>query len=271
MPHPFIRSESGDPVSAGFITFWFTSLFFGAAFLLIVTVTAFVSKKIHRMSSWYNFCLSWFILALSFSLLAFSPKGIGAEPPVNLCLTQAGLVYAAPVLTSWSGASLVLQLWWGTSALVRTGKEEEARRRPEGQLLFLLIFPHTLYAIVLVINFQISLANFSPQNVGLNHEGTYCVHNNTSIPALITATLVSIAMIIMFVFEGLCIRHHYKAYRAFGYLEAARPSQVLLFRVVGMTVLVIGILLICLIRAFDRGLLGRSFDSLEDGFIALRE
>jgi hypothetical protein len=61
--------------------------------------------------------------------------------------------------------------------------------------------------------------------------------------AKITVALVSTAMIIIFIFEALCVKHHYKIFRTFGYLEAARPALSLLCRVLGMTLLVFSVLM----------------------------
>lgn len=51
-----------------------------------------------RCLVWYSFCASWLVFSASFSLLAFAGQQFSATQSEGLCIAQAGLVYAAPIL-----------------------------------------------------------------------------------------------------------------------------------------------------------------------------
>jgi formate hydrogenlyase subunit 3/multisubunit Na+/H+ antiporter MnhD subunit len=68
-----------------------------ALFIIVVALLASLfSRSLHRMKTWFCLLVSFVIYCVSFLLLAGLQNGL--EPPVGLCLFQAGLVYAAPPL-----------------------------------------------------------------------------------------------------------------------------------------------------------------------------
>jgi hypothetical protein len=70
----------------------------GALILALIMAGIAVHPRLSRLSTWYSFCLSWIISALSYCLLYIAPGQLTSEPERVLCITQSGLVYAAPVL-----------------------------------------------------------------------------------------------------------------------------------------------------------------------------
>jgi hypothetical protein len=48
----------------------------------------------------------------------------------------------------------------------------------------------------------------------------------------VTSVLAGLGALVILFLEGLCIRHHYRIWRSYGYLESARPTLALLIRVV---------------------------------------
>jgi len=61
-----------------------------------VFFTALLSPDVRRTATWFSMIAPWMISALSYFLIV--GQQIGSDPGFGICLTQAGLVYAAPVL-----------------------------------------------------------------------------------------------------------------------------------------------------------------------------
>ncbi|EDR06694.1 uncharacterized protein LACBIDRAFT_328614 [Laccaria bicolor S238N-H82] len=71
----------------------------GPSIFLLILATALLCKtRINRHPVWYNFCVSWVIFGVSFSLLTLCGEQFKFEPRKRVCFIQAGLVYAAPFL-----------------------------------------------------------------------------------------------------------------------------------------------------------------------------
>jgi hypothetical protein len=86
----------------------------GAGLMFFLLLVVLVSPQIQRHPTWLSFCItcefSWsssrlclfgaagIVFPLSYILLYIFGKARGPEPPFSLCLTQAALIYAAPVL-----------------------------------------------------------------------------------------------------------------------------------------------------------------------------
>ncbi|EIN07924.1 hypothetical protein PUNSTDRAFT_135444 [Punctularia strigosozonata HHB-11173 SS5] len=96
----YARYVVDETPSPSFRAFWFICQLTAACGLLVVLGIALTSKRVHRMATWYGLCLSWVISAISYSLLALVGQDSGRQPPLNICLTQSSLIYAAPVLVT---------------------------------------------------------------------------------------------------------------------------------------------------------------------------
>jgi dipeptide/tripeptide permease len=69
----------------------------GAALMSLLLILVLV-RGIRRHPVWINFALTWIIFGISYILLYICGQAHGPEPSLSLCLSQAALVYAAPVL-----------------------------------------------------------------------------------------------------------------------------------------------------------------------------
>ncbi|KAK0467159.1 uncharacterized protein EV420DRAFT_1700105 [Desarmillaria tabescens] len=82
-----------------------------AAGFLLVVLTAVLSRHVQRHFTWLNFCVSWIISCISYTLLVFTGNGSKHAPPFELCVVQAALIYGAPVLTGGTTFSLAFYMY----------------------------------------------------------------------------------------------------------------------------------------------------------------
>jgi hypothetical protein len=68
----------------------------GGIGLVLVLITAAISRKVKRTPTWYSFCFSWVFYAVSCSLLFLAGQQKNPMPTHSLCSTQAVLIYALP-------------------------------------------------------------------------------------------------------------------------------------------------------------------------------
>lgn len=83
------------PNKAGVFAFVALNLAGGVG-LVLVLITAALSRKVKRTPTWYSFCFSWIFYAVSYSLLFLAGEQTNPTPPYSLCSTQAALIYALP-------------------------------------------------------------------------------------------------------------------------------------------------------------------------------
>jgi hypothetical protein len=77
---------------------FFALLIFAFAGSIILLLTAVWSPTVKRQPAWLSLMLSNALVTVSYSLLFFFGYKSVREPPFGLCVTQAALGYAAPVL-----------------------------------------------------------------------------------------------------------------------------------------------------------------------------
>ncbi|KAG6844180.1 hypothetical protein H0H87_009123, partial [Tephrocybe sp. NHM501043] len=93
---PPVLSASGNESLPWETKFFDTTAFLGLAMNAAVLAPAVWSPRIQRRSGWYTLVISWIIY--SASLILTIGHQIGPEPPAGLCLAQAAILYAAPIL-----------------------------------------------------------------------------------------------------------------------------------------------------------------------------
>ncbi|OBZ66316.1 hypothetical protein A0H81_13851 [Grifola frondosa] len=225
------RSDSsitGDQQHAELKVF-LTFQFLGGAGLLAVLLTAIFDPKIYRHFTWLNFCITWIIYSISYTLLAFTGKQTSPEPPAYpLCLAQASLIYAAPVLVASSTFALVLQLWFTlSSALSPPVKGNDRGGRYWIRNALLLVLPYVAwFAVVIAI---LVVGSTHPDTVRRAGGLVYCVIN-TGTPGNIVAIFVAAVMFVMIIFDiyiGVVLYRNWRALRvsSVSLLLAARSSS----------------------------------------------
>ena len=93
------KSETGAPNAGHTIQqIWVFNAIQIAGFLFngAILLTVLLSSNVRRTPTWFGLMASWMVFTLS-NLLIVGHQ-IGPDPGFGICLTQAGFVYASPVL-----------------------------------------------------------------------------------------------------------------------------------------------------------------------------
>ncbi|KAH9921238.1 uncharacterized protein BXZ73DRAFT_91847 [Epithele typhae] len=189
-----------------------TFQFIGAAGLFAVLVTALFAPKIYRHFTWLNFCITWLIYCISYTLLAFAGQQLRPEPPsFPLCLTQASLIYAAPVLVAMSTFALVLQLWVTLKTALHPPKAPRTRDTVFSG--FLLLAPYIAWLGFVVAILVIGTLN--PSSVERAGHLVYCTLQGGR-AGNITAMVVAAILLVMVGFDiyiGVVLYKNWRALR----------------------------------------------------------
>lgn len=68
----------------------------GGVGMLVMLITAAASPKVHRLPTWYSFCIAWLLSSLSYTLLFISEQQFTPQPIFSVCFIQAALIYSMP-------------------------------------------------------------------------------------------------------------------------------------------------------------------------------
>ncbi|KAF7312379.1 hypothetical protein MIND_00251200 [Mycena indigotica] len=181
---------------------------FGFMIVLITLIIAWISPGVHRSRVWYSFMLSWLFFCLSYFMLAGSQ--VGPEPPASVCLVQAALIYAGPVLTSAGTLSVMLHMY-----LILWSVFKNKARPSKRQITMIQVYPYIVGLLTLIIALGIGLAH--PSIAARDDTGFYC-HYTSSIQPTITAVVVLLTVLVMISFEAktaLLLYRNWTAFRKF--------------------------------------------------------
>lgn len=165
----------------------------GLAFLLPILYTALRSTNIKRASTWFMVTGSWVVTSLSSLILV--GQQTGPPPRTSICLMQAMLVYASPVLCSFSAVAFMLQVYL---SIVLAVKSNSKISRTQTRLLHLV--PCISFFCVLIEVLIVGLLN--PQKIRRDPSGMYC-NLSGPISYTISAGVTVLAMIMVIVIEFL--------------------------------------------------------------------
>jgi hypothetical protein len=76
----------------------FLAMLSAGAFLMALLLLIVFVRGVRRHPVWINFSCTFVVFGMSYILLYICGMAQGQEPPFFLCLTQAALIYAVPVL-----------------------------------------------------------------------------------------------------------------------------------------------------------------------------
>ncbi|KAI0706114.1 hypothetical protein BC835DRAFT_1409746 [Cytidiella melzeri] len=79
--------------------------------LPILVSTFFLSKRVHRPATVINFCITWIIYSVSYTLLFYGGYHNSVEPPSELCFAQAAMIHGSPPMAAIAGFGVVMQAY----------------------------------------------------------------------------------------------------------------------------------------------------------------
>ncbi|KAH6871456.1 hypothetical protein BKA70DRAFT_1355756 [Coprinopsis sp. MPI-PUGE-AT-0042] len=238
-----------------FITLQLTGCF---AFAFMVFSAILFASTVKRHPIWFNFCLSFIVFSLSYSLLAFAPGQQGRDgAPEGVCIAQAAMVYAAPFLAP--SASLALLLMNIVSAL-----STSVKKRYPMTLTIALAGPWILWAAVLTGAIIFILRDRSV--VALSDNGTYCIVTRSPLPRLaaISSAVFAVGILVLEVIIASLLYRH-RAIKDVFSQSISMAIRIFIFTAVAVTAAVAGLIFACTDR---RGVI---FDDLWEGYMFWRK
>ncbi|TEB31055.1 hypothetical protein FA13DRAFT_1764259 [Coprinellus micaceus] len=186
----------------------FLALHLMSIFLFALTMfSAILFRSVKRCPMWYSFCASWLMFSASFSLLAFAGQQFSLTQSKNLCIAQAGLVYAAPFLAGCASAALVIKLLSNILDTVSPNLTRPNRTSLVGTILGLAV-PWGVWLGVLIGVLIFSVTKQG--NVSLSPNATFCVVQSSPVPRLTSVFTIILAVVVLsleLVIATFLIRH----------------------------------------------------------------
>jgi len=188
----FIRAETGTPQFVVFDVLQLLALVLLVAMLL----PALLSRSVNRMKTWFNLIVACVIYCISFLLLL--GRQSGPEPPFQLCVFQAGLIYAAPATVAAAGFAFVIELYFRLSSTLAVTEVKERR------ITILLFMSPLAHLIVFWVSIFTGLSQPFGEDgspiVQRSPSGLYC-NINSSTPTTVTGVTVILFLALMIVTE----------------------------------------------------------------------
>jgi len=205
----FTRAETGAPPFVVFDVLQLLALVLLVAMLL----PAWLSKSVHRMRTWFNLIVTCIVFCISFLLLLGHQSG--PEPPFQLCIFQAGLIYAAPPTIAAAGLVFVLELY------LRLSSTLSASLVNERYVTLLLFISPSAHCLVFWVAIFTGLSQGGSRIVNRSSGGLYC-HIDSSTPTLTTGVTVIIFVVMMIIAEVYTAVYLFRKRSAF---KGIRPSS----------------------------------------------
>jgi len=174
----------------------------GQVLFPIMLICIFLFRNLYS-KSWIflNWCFTWVIYSISFSILLYANKVSGSLPSFNLCLFQALLVYMVPILTSSALVALIYHLWTSISLAMKREK-----RRSLWVYRVMLAGPYLVSAVPAIIA-SIAISQ-NPELVEREEGDFYCSVDYH--PLRVTVSLMSAFFILTaLVLQGIIARTLY--------------------------------------------------------------
>ncbi|KAF8474304.1 hypothetical protein JB92DRAFT_3052414 [Gautieria morchelliformis] len=204
---------------------------------LILSAT-FFSGHVFRHPVFVNFCITWMLYSLAYTLLLYAGQITNPQPKFNLCMTQSAMIYGSPPMIGASVFVFVLHLY----LLVRERVGYAPLRWPNLRLAIMLAAPYVVFLSVFTV--AITMANSQPLRV--HRSSFYC---DIEIPEIthICAEISGVAMVLSLVIEiltGIKLYWHWRAFRATNAKTGLNIS--ILVRTLGLLICSVFALVTCL-------------------------
>ncbi|TDL16474.1 hypothetical protein BD410DRAFT_844367 [Rickenella mellea] len=127
----------------------------GQILLPIIIATSLFSKSTPRHTIFLNFCLSWSLSSIIFSLLLYrersTPEEVSLTPGPNICIIQAALVNGIQAMTSCTTLALVIHIWSVFRQTGRYGSPSDSLLRPGLRNAAFLLVPSLFFASFAIV------------------------------------------------------------------------------------------------------------------------
>ncbi|KAJ3726540.1 hypothetical protein DFJ43DRAFT_561780 [Lentinula guzmanii] len=178
--------EEQEPYYVVFDILQFTAL----ALISATYLSALFSQKLQRMKTWFALMISCLLYCISFVLLVGHQTG--PSPSLDLCLFQAGLIYAAPPSVAAAGLAFVVELYLRLTTTL-------TQRRLDNRIITGLLFmPPVVHQIIFWIAMFTGLPK--PDIVHRNQQQMFCDIGD-DIPTTVTGITVIVLIAMMILLE----------------------------------------------------------------------
>ncbi|KLO12215.1 hypothetical protein SCHPADRAFT_929385 [Schizopora paradoxa] len=159
----------------------------GQILLPVLLLTIVFSRNVHRNLVFVNFCCSWFLSSIVYSLLLYrgrsDPDSLSLTPSKQLCLAQASLVNGVQPLTACTTLGIVIQLLSSLYS-VKKGTVADSSKGRRLLTLVLLIFPYFVFLVFTIVSAVLG----SPE--ALTSLGTPRPNTNLAVPGVFYCTIL---------------------------------------------------------------------------------
>ncbi|KAF8217482.1 hypothetical protein K438DRAFT_2006614 [Mycena galopus ATCC 62051] len=184
-----VALSTGAAMDSGIVIFNLFA-FLGLFWLSAVLITAATSRTIHRSKTWFAHLGAWAAYSLSYVLIV--GRQTGPPPSHTVCLLQASLIYACPVLAGIGGLCFLIEIYLGISTVLFQKKIHP------GWSTLLAIFPYLFAACVFI---RVLLMVRDESTVQRHPTNFYC-HIAGANNAFESAIIVLVSGILLLSLEG---------------------------------------------------------------------
>ncbi|KAJ3715993.1 hypothetical protein C8R42DRAFT_778731 [Lentinula raphanica] len=182
--------------------------FIALALISLTYLFALLSKRPQRMKTWFALMVSSLVYCISYLLLVGHQTG--PEPPLGLCLFQAGLIYAAPPVVAAAGLAFVVEVslsfsYLSTTHLTGVGKlylrlttMMVSRKLDPRIITGLLFLPPLTHQVTFWIAMFTGLSNLGA--IQRNSQQMFC-HLLDDLPTTVTGILAAVLVVSMILLE----------------------------------------------------------------------
>ncbi|KAJ3773507.1 hypothetical protein FB446DRAFT_732743 [Lentinula raphanica] len=164
--------------------------FIALALISLTYLFALLSKRPQRMKTWFALMVSSLVYCISYLLLVGHQTG--PEPPLGLCLFQAGLIYAAPPVVAAAGLAFVVELYLRLTTMM------DSRKLDPRIITGLLFLPPLTHQITFWIAMFTGLSNLGA--IQRNSQQMFC-HLLDDLPTTVTGILAAVLVVSMILLE----------------------------------------------------------------------
>ncbi|KAJ3821467.1 hypothetical protein F5880DRAFT_820126 [Lentinula raphanica] len=164
--------------------------FIALALISLTYLFALFSKRRQRMKTWFALMVSSLVYCISYLLLVGHQTG--PEPPLGLCLFQAGLIYAAPPVVAAAGLAFVVELYLRLTTMM------DSRKLDPRIITGLLFLPPLTHQVTFWIAMFTGLSNLGA--IQRNSQQMFC-HLLDDLPTTVTGILAAVLVVSMILLE----------------------------------------------------------------------